>query len=77
MEKKIIDFKKSVYELDKENPEVSIILASVGFEVLLQRPAMLATAGRVMTIPKASKKKNIPLEKIKEAFIDKGYEIIE
>ncbi|ASW43966.1 MAG: DUF1858 domain-containing protein [Clostridiales bacterium] len=77
MEKKIIDFKKSVYELNKENPEVSEILASVGFDVLLQRPGMLATAGRVMTIPKAAIKKNITLEKIKEAFIEKGYEIIE
>jgi len=77
MGNKIVDFRKSVYELNKEDPEVSEILASVGFEILLERPGMLATAGRVMTIPKASIKKNIQLDKIKEAFIEKGYEIIE
>jgi biotin carboxylase len=77
MEKKIIDLNKSVYELYSENPEVIEILATVGFAEITKNPAMLATAGRIMTIPKASKKKNVPLETIKQAFIDKGYEIVE
>jgi hypothetical protein len=38
---------------------------------------MLKTAGRFMTVPKGARMKGIPLEKIKEAFERKGFEVIE
>ncbi|NLY97392.1 MAG: DUF1858 domain-containing protein, partial [Clostridiaceae bacterium] len=40
-------------------------------------PAMKKTAGRFKTIPKGAAMKNIPMEKIKEAFAAKGYEFKE
>lgn len=73
---KIIDFSKSVYELSREHPEVVEIMKELGFDSIAN-PAMLKTAGRVMTIPKGAAMKQIPLEEIKTVFREKGYEIKE
>ena len=54
MEKKLLDLKKSVYELTEEYPEIVEILKSLGFENIAN-PAMLKTAGRIMTLPKGQK----------------------
>ncbi|HHV98445.1 MAG TPA: DUF1858 domain-containing protein [Clostridiaceae bacterium] len=72
----VIDLSKSVYEICKEHPEVVDIMKDLGFENITN-PAMLKTAGRFMTIPKGASMKNIPMEKIKEAFAAKGYELKE
>jgi hypothetical protein len=76
MERKIIDLKKSVYELCRGAPDVAAILETVGFKDIT-KPGMLATAGRFMTIPKGASMKKINLENIKQAFIEQGYEIKE
>ncbi len=73
---KSIDFSKSVFELCKENPEIAIIMQELGFKEITQ-PGMLNTAGRFMTIPKGAAMKGISMDKIKEAFASKGYEIKE
>jgi len=72
----IIDLSKNVYEICKEYPEVVDIMKDLGFESITN-PAMLNTAGRFMTIPKGAAIKNIPMEKIKESFAAKGYELKE
>jgi hypothetical protein len=69
-----IDFNKSVHDLCKEYPEVKNILAELGFSDIT-KPGMLETAGRFMTIKKGSIAKGIDIEKIKQEFIKKGYEI--
>jgi hypothetical protein len=76
MEEKIIDFKKTVYELAKDDDNVKNILAETGFKDIL-KPGMLATAGRFMTIPKGAAFKKIDLDTIKGAFLAHGYKIIE
>ena len=74
MNTKIIDLNKSVFELCKEHPEVTTILADLGFKDIT-KPGMLATAGRFMTIPKGATMKKINLNEIKQTFINAGYEI--
>ncbi|WP_313341777.1 DUF1858 domain-containing protein [Sedimentibacter sp.] len=73
---KIIDINKSVYELCKEYPELQEILASIGFKDITL-PGMINMAGRIMTLPKGSKAKGIPMEKIKEELVQRGFEIKE
>lgn len=71
---KEIDFKKTVYELSRENPEVVDIMRELGFESIAGE-GMLNTAGRFMTIPKGAAMKSISLEKIKQVFESKGYTV--
>ena len=71
----IIDFTKSVYDICNEHPEAMDIMRELGFDSLT--PAMLATAGRFMTIPKGAKMKKLDLNSIKEEFIRRGYEVRE
>ncbi|HEY8420898.1 MAG TPA: DUF1858 domain-containing protein [Thermoclostridium sp.] len=67
--------KKTVYELTGEYPEIINILKSLGFENITN-PALLKTAGKVMTIPKAAKIKNIDLNTILDKFSEKGFTVI-
>lgn len=73
---KIIDINKTVHELCKEYPELQEILSSIGFKDITL-PGMINTAGRFMTLTKGSKAKGIPIEKIKEELIQRGFEIKE
>jgi hypothetical protein len=73
---KILDMSKSVYELCKDNEEIIEIMKELGFESIAS-PGMLNTAGRFMTIPKGASMKKIPMDKIKDAFISRGFEITE
>lgn len=59
---KELDFSKSVYELTQQYPEIVEIMRDLGFTEIV-KPGMLQSAGRVMTIPKGSKMKKIPMEK--------------
>lgn len=73
---KTIDFTKTVYEICKEDPQVIEIMKGLGFEQITNAVS-LNTVGRFMTIPKGAVMKNIELEKIREEFIKKGYQIKE
>ena len=75
MDKKI-DLKKTVFELSQLHPEFLETMKELGFHDITN-PAMLKTAGRFMTVPKGARMKGVPLEKIKEAFERKGFEVIE
>ena len=73
---KEIDFSKSVYELCSKDAGIIDILAELGFTDIL-KPGMLNTAGRFMTIPKGAAMKKIDFEKIRQVFINKGYDLAE
>jgi len=73
---KMIDLSKTVYEICTEDPEVIDIMKELGFEGITN-PGMLGTAGRFMTLPKGAVMKKISLDKLKEVFISKGYQIKE
>ena len=72
---KIIDFRKTVYELATEHQEFKEIMASVGFKEITE-PEILASAGKIMTVPKGSRMKGIPMEQILKAFREKGFQVI-
>jgi hypothetical protein len=71
---KIIDLNNNINEICKEYPEVMDIMKGLGFESL--SPAMLATAGRFMTIPLGAKMKNLDLDTIIKEFVRNGYKVI-
>ena len=71
---KILDLDKSVASLIKEYPEVTDIMAELGFTEI-KNPAMLASVGRIMNLKKGSQMKKIPMGEIVRAFREKGFEI--
>lgn len=75
MNEKKLDLGKTVYELAHETPEVIEILKELGFENITN-PLMMKTAGKVMTLPKGAAMKGLDLEKVKEAFRQKGFRVI-
>lgn len=71
---KVVDLKKSVYELCTADPEITEIMSELGFSDIM-KSGMLQTAGRFMTIPKGAALKKIELDKIKQVFRDHGYQV--
>ena len=71
---KTINLTKSVYELCREDPDIIEIMKALGFDKIAA-PGMLNTAGRFMTLPKGAAMKGIPMEKVREAFAEKGYDL--
>ncbi|MDD2969663.1 MAG: DUF1858 domain-containing protein [Lachnospiraceae bacterium] len=71
---KIIDLRKSVFEICQEYPELPDLLFELGFHDIV-KPGMLHTAGRFMTIPKGAAMKKIDLEHIKSMLEDRGFQV--
>lgn len=69
---KTIDFSRSVYELVTEYPELADIMAELGFTEI-RKPAVLHSVGKLTTIPKGAKMKNIPMEKVVMALMEHGF----
>ena len=57
---KKIDLTKTVFELVTEYPELIDIMASLGFSEITKK-VVLNSVGKLMTIPKGAKMKNIPM----------------
>ena len=72
---KVLDLKKTVAELVEENPEVSEIMAGIGFKEITN-PVALNVMGRIMTIPRGAAVKGIDLAKVIAAFEERGYQVI-
>ncbi len=71
---KKIDLKKSVHELVSENPELADVMAGLGFTEI-KKKMVLNSVGRMMTIPKGSAMKKIPMDKILAALKENGFEV--
>ena len=71
---KVIDMRKTVAALVKEDPQVAKIMKELGFKEITS-PAALKLMGSVMTIPKGSMVKGIPMDRIIRAFEEKGYQV--
>lgn len=71
---KEIDFSRSLLELVTAYPEVKDIMAELGFSAI-NKPGMLQTAGRYMTIPKGAKMKKVPLPEVIKAFEAQGFSV--
>ncbi len=71
---KRLDITKSVFEITEEYPEIIDIMLGLGFSEISKKP-MRMSVGRVMTLEKGSKLKNIDMDKIISALEDAGFEI--
>ena len=75
-EQKIIDFSVPIKKLAEEYPDFIQIMYDCGF-TRIKIPGLLKTVGRVMTIPLGAQAMKLDLNKIKKAFEDKGYKVME
>ena len=71
---KKLDLNKTVYELTQEYPELIDILADLGFKEITKKPVR-RSAGKIMTIPKGAKMKNIPMADVAAVLIRSGFEL--
>lgn len=72
---KKLDLNKTVFELTQEYPELVDIMADLGFTEIKKKP-MLYSVGKIMTIPKGAKMKNISMMDVVTALISNGFELI-
>ena len=73
---KIIDFSVPIKKLAEEYPDFIQIMYDCGF-TRIKIPGLLSTVGRVMTIPLGAQAMKIDLYKVRQAFEDKGYKVID
>lgn len=73
---KIIDFSVPIKKLAEKYPDFIQIMYDCGF-TRIKIPGLLSTVGRVMTIPLGAQAMRIDLDKVKQAFEDKGYKVID
>lgn len=71
-----IQMQDTVQEIVEKCPKAIDVLRSLGFDQITN-PIMLKTMGKIMTLPKVSRAKNVPLETIIEAFLKEGITIAE
>ncbi len=72
---KVIDLRQPVQKLCAQYPELAGIMQQLGFSEIV-KPGMLATVGRVMTIPRGAVMRGIDMETVRQALIEKGFEVI-
>lgn len=73
---KQISMNDSIFKLASENPEIVELMVQLGFSDIA-KPGMLNTVGRVMTLRKGAKMKNIDLKLIRVTFKAAGFELDE
>ncbi len=71
---KKIDLTRTVFELTKEYPELIDLMAKLGFTEITKKP-VLHSVGKIMTIPKGAKMKNISMAEIAAALMKNGFEL--
>ena len=69
-----IDLNKTVFELTEEYPELIDIMAKLGFTEITKKP-VLNSVGKIMTIPKGAKMKNISMMEVVSALMANGFEL--
>ena len=72
---KKLDMSKTVYELTNEYPELIDIMAGLGFTEVTKKP-MLHSVGKIMTIPKGAKMKNISMMDVVSTLMANGFELV-
>ncbi len=73
---KEISLQDSIFNLCQTYPEIKDILFGLGFKDII-KTGMIQTMGRIMTLSKGSKVKNIPIETIIKVFNKHDYHIKE
>lgn len=70
-----LDLNKTVFELTQEYPELIDIMAELGFTEITKKP-VLHSVGKIMTIPKGAKMKNISMMDVVTTLMEKGFELV-
>lgn len=73
---KELDLSKSIYELAKDDEHFIMHMEALGFDGITNKVS-LQTVGRVMTLKKGAKVKNIDLDTVRLYFLEQGYQIKE
>lgn len=73
---KTIDFSMPIKKLAEQYPDFVKIMVDCGF-TRIKIPGLLQTVGRVMTIPLGAQAMNLDLARIKQAFEQAGYQVID
>ena len=68
----VIDFRKNVFEITEEHPEVIEIMVELGFKDM-GNAVVRKTAGKMMTIPMGCRMKGISLEEVVRELEKNGY----
>ena len=72
---KKLDLNKTVFELTEQYPELIDIMAKLGFTEITKKP-VLHSVGKIMTIPKGAKMKNISMMDVVTSLVANGFELI-
>lgn len=72
--KKPLYLTQSIHALCTTYPEMMDIMVSLGFTDIV-KPGMLGTAGRIMTLEKGARMKNIPMDSIIRTLSENGFEV--
>lgn len=75
MSQKMIDLDKTVGALCSADSELAQILAELGFTEIV-KPIMLQTVGKVMTLPKGARMRNLNLNEVIHGLEAHGYTVI-
>ncbi len=73
---KAIDLNQPVQKLCAQYPELIGIMRQLGFAEIT-KPGMLATVGRLMTIPKGAAMRGIDMETIRKTLVENGFDVTE
>ena len=70
---KKLDLNKTVFELTEQYPELIDIMAKLGFTEITKKP-VLHSVGKIMTIPKGAKMKDISMMDVVTTLMANGFE---
>ena len=71
---KKLDLSKTVFELTELYPELIDIMAKLGFTEITKKP-VLHSVGKIMTIPRGAKMKNISMMDVVTTLMANGFEL--
>jgi hypothetical protein len=75
MPQKTIDLEKTVGALCAADSSLAQVLAELGFTEIV-KPIMLQTVGKVMTLPKGARMRNLNLNEVIQGLEAHGYTVI-
>ena len=70
-----ININDKLYDIIIKYPDVKEIMVELGFKDII-KPGMLQSMGKIMTIEKGAKAKNIDWNLVIKIFKEHGYELI-
>lgn len=70
-----IDLNEKLFVLIEKDNQLKQILYDIGFREII-KPGMLKTVGKIMTLKKGAKMRNIDIKQVADVLIEKGYKVV-